>query len=478
MTHEPNELQTVAVIGAGFSGTVVAAHLLSAEWPGPLRVVLINRSGPLARGVAFGTTSSRHVLNVPAGRMSAFANDEDDFVRFARERDASVTGGTFAPRRLYGEYLSFILDRARSRAAAGVSLTHIAAEAISIAPSPDGARAVVGLNDGEHLVADRVVLAQGNYAPVDPPSADKAVLDSPRYIRDPWQGSGDALSRVSDDGPVLLYGTGLTMLDVALDVAHVASNAPLIALSRRGLTPISHRPNTAPPAYAHLPPELVACAPTTAAYLRAVRRHVRHVASAGVDWRDVIASLRPVTPRLWEALPLAERARFLRHVRPYWEVHRHRAAPELVAQMEQLRGQGRLSILAARIISMRLSDKGIEVEMRRRGGPDSERMTVASVVNCTGPNGDLRSMADPLISDLRRRGLIRPDPLGLGVDVSDGYSAIDANGRSSHILYVTGPLLRARWWEATAVPELRGHAARVAQAISGQLGRERQRSIA
>ncbi len=409
--------------------------------------------------------------------MSAFADDEDDFVRFAQARDATVTGGSFAARRLYGEYLAFVLERARRAPAPETTLQHIAGEAVSVAPTVDGTRAIVGLRSGERIVADRVVLAQGNYAPVDPQAADDAVIASAAYVRDPW--AGDALARVRDDAPVLLFGTGLTMLDVALDLADRAPRASLLAVSRRGLTPFSHRANTTPPTYAHLPPELVACEPTAVAYLRGVRRHVRRVAAAGVDWRDVVASLRPVTPRLWEALPIAERARFLRHVRSYWEVHRHRAAPELVRRLDELRAAGRLTIIAARLTSLRLSADGIEVVMRRRRAKESERLTVGTLINCTGPNGDVRSIPDPLVSDLRRRGLIRPDALGLGVDVADDYAAIDARGRGSRVLYVTGPLLRARWWEATAVPELRVHAARVAGVLLRQLSdEERTRSIA
>ena len=419
-----------------------------------------------------------HVLNVPAGRMSAFATDEDDFVRFAKAHNPAIVGGSFAARRLYGEYLAFVLERARAGAAPGVTLTHNAAEAVSIAPTGDGSRAVIGLGTGEQLIADRVVLAQGNYAPVHPQMADEDVLASPAYIRDPWE--RDALSRVRSDAPVLLYGTGLTMLDVVLDLAAQFPAAAFLALSRRGLVPIAHRQNTAPPAYAHLPPKLVACEPTAVAYLRAVRRHVRHVAAAGVDWRDVVASLRPVTPRLWEALPFAERARFLRHVRPYWEVHRHRAAPELVGRLDQLRAEGRLTIRAARVLSMRRGAGGVDVTFRPRGSNAIQVVTVGTVVNCTGPNGDVRSIPDPLVADLRQRGLIRPDPLGLGVEVTDDYAAVDADGRASRVLYVTGPLLRARWWEATAVPELRVHAAIVAERLATQLAEanRRRRSIA
>lgn len=461
--HLTDEIPTLAVIGAGFSGTMVAAQLLRRHYSTACRVVLINRSGPMARGVAYGTSSSRHVLNVPAGRMSAFPDDEEHFLRFVRTQIPEADGGTFAPRRLYGDYLAHTLSEAAA-AAGSALLERIADEVVDI--EPVGHKGRLHLKSGRAVLADRIVLALGNYPPADIPIPDRRFFATPRYIRDPW--APGALQEVPGDQPVLVIGTGLTMLDVALELSE-GRTAPLTILSRRGLIPLPHRGHGSPPSYAHLPPGLVACEPTAVDYLRAVRQHVRILETAGVDWREVVASLRPLTTRLWQALETRERARFLRHLRPYWEVHRHRVAPELARAFEALRARGAVEIRAGRVLDLQDVNGEAQVTLRARGSPKTERLSFAAVVNCTGPDGDIRALDDPLIRQLLGRGLARTDALGLGLEVKPNLSLVEAGGQGSALLSLVGPLLKGALWEATAVPELRVHAARVAARLHDTL---------
>lgn len=456
---------TVVIVGAGFSGTVTAAHLLrrGRRDGRALRVLLVNRSGPVARGVAYGTRTASHVLNVPAGRMSAIADDEDHFLRFAQARDYSIVGGSFVPRALYGEYLEHLLEESERGAARGAALERLVGEVLDIEPQPEGASARVTFADGRIEYAARVVLALGNYAPADPPLADRRAFTSPRYVRDPW--ARGALEGVDLTQPVLLVGTGLTTVDIALDLHGRGMRAPMIAISRRGLLPLPHRASTAPPAFAHRPPDIESGPATASAYLRAVRTEVRRLAAEGVDWREVVSSLRPITPRLWHALPQAERARFLRHLRPYWEVHRHRAAPLPHATFERLRARGELRVIAGRLERIVADDAGFDVELRRRASSERESLRVAHIINCTGPQSDPRRLDDPLLASLLARGLARPDPLGLGVETSDDLALLDCAGEPSrHVVHV-GPMLRSRFWEATAVPELRVHARHASDTI-------------
>lgn len=459
---------TVVIVGAGFSGTLVAAHLLGGDARRPLRVVMVNKSGRLARGVAYGTRSSRHVLNVPAGRMSAFAADEDDFLRFARQRDPAVSGGTFVPRQLYGQYLEHVLLSAQSRGPRGTVLEHVADEVIDVLADDAGSRARVVLAEGPPIPTDAVVLALGNYLPSNPSLGDAAIFRSPAYVRDPW--APGALDGIAADAPLFLLGTGLTMVDVALELQSRGHTAPMMAVSRRGLLPQPHRPAGAPPSYAHLPPDLVACGPRAVEYVRAVRRHVRHVSAAGVDWRDVVASLRPVTPRLWARLDDVERARFLRHVRPYWDVHRHRMAPELWQGVQAMVQSGGLTIRAGRLIRAAEHASGIRVEYQRRGQHALETVEVARLVNCTGPESDVRRVQDRLLSALLVSGQISTDALGLGLRVTDSLAVVRADGSPSPAISLVGPLLKGRFWEATAVPELRVHAAALAWRLQRDLG--------
>jgi len=460
MLRATDPVPTVVIAGAGFSGTVTAAQLLRLA-RGPLRVVLVNRSGRIARGLAYGTRSEQHVLNVPAGRMSAFVDDEGHFLRFAQRCDPAIAGGSFVPRQLYGEYLESLLDEAARQAATGARLERLVDEIADVEVM--GAGLEITLGSGRRLRADRMVLAVGNYTPADPPLADPSFFDSDRYVRDPWVPG--ALEVAARDQPVLLLGTGLTMLDIALDLRSRGRSAPMHAVSRRGLLPQPHRASTPPPTFEHRPPDIDRVPPTAVDLLRAVRRHVRRAADAGLDWRDVIAALRPVTPALWRRLDQRERARFLRHLRVWWDVHRHRAAPRPAALLQRMIEDGELVVHAARIVAITARGGGVEVTIRRRGAGAEERLAVGAVVNCTGPQSDIRRLDDPLMNALRRRGLVRSDPLGLGIDVDVVGALLDANGRALPSLLHVGPLLKARDWEATAVPELRVHAAAAARAI-------------
>ena len=465
-------MPTVAVIGAGFSGAVVAIHLLRHSINAPVRVVLVERSGGAGRGVAYGTTSPHHLLNVPAGRMSAFVGDEDSFLRFAQREDPGVVGGSFLPRRLYGAYVAAMLDQAeRDAATHGASLERVAGTVVDIVQAredrsvaSEDAPLRVLLADGRSFDAERAVVALGNFTPANLPVAGVASeRDSARYVRDPW--ATGALERVPTDAPVLLVGTGLTMLDVAMELAARERQAPLIALSRRGLVPLPHRPHGAPPSYGHLPPGLLACETTAVAYLRAIRQHARSIARDGIDWREVVASLRPVTPRLWETLPPTERARFLRHARPYWDVHRHRVAPALFQQFEALRASGALQLTAGRLLQLAEHAEGVAVTWRRRGASAPETLAVGAVVNCTGPEGDVRAAGEPLLDSLLARGVVRTDATGLGLDVAPDGRLLHNDGTPNAHLWLAGPLLKGTYWEATAVPELRVHASRAARSI-------------
>jgi len=454
---------TILVIGGGFSGTLTAAHLLRGAREGSLRVVLVERGGSWGRGLAYGTPTDAHLLNVPAAQMSAFADDPDDFLRFARRLDPSVQPGAFLPRRLYGEYLEHVLRRAEASAPDGVALCLRRGEAVDVEAPSGTARASVTLDTGERIHADRVVLAAGNAVPADPAPG---LWESPRYVGDPW--APGAMDGIGTADEVLLIGTGLTMVDVAVELRARGVAAPMTAVSRRGLLPQAHRVPGGPAAPCSVPG--IEAGPATArAYLRSVRTRVEEVEREGGDWRDVIAALRPRTPTLWDALPHRERARFLRHVRPYWETHRHRAAPEPVGVVRDLVESGHLRVRGGRLASLIAHAGGIEAEVRLRGTGRTEPIRAAHAINCTGPQCDVRRVGTPLSAALLRRGLARPDPLHLGWDTAPDLALRGAGGEPSRVLYYVGPLLRAAYWESTAVPELRVHAARLAAGLVASL---------
>lgn len=459
-------MHTIAIIGAGFSGTMTAVHLLRNHAVGPVQIALIERSGRFTAGVAYGTPFGNHLLNVPAGRMTAFEDDQDHFLRWVQSRDGSISGGSFVPRMLYGEYLAWVLSDAEGQAPAHRQVKCIADEAIGIRSQPNG-RFSVQLKNSASMEVDCVLLAIGNYPPADPPVEGMSFYQSALYARDPW--AADAL-KIDRDRAVLLMGTGLTMLDIAIALRDMDHRGEIHALSRRGLLPQPHRVSKKPPPNHDRPKGLDSWERTAAGLCRALRAEVKSAARNKVNWREVITSVRADTPALWQSLSHAERGRFLRHLRPFWETHRHRAAPAIFDAVQAMIQAKRLKILAARIIGYEENEHFVGVRIRKRGQSAIEHLRVARIINCTGPDTDLARVRDPLIQSLRASGLIRPDALGLGLDTDQHGALIDDAGRASQRLFLVGPLRKGQLWENTAVPELRIEAAamslRLTQAVA------------
>lgn len=452
----------VAVVGAGFSGVMTAVHLLRARATRPVHVFMVNRSGAMARGVAYGTQSPNHLLNVPAGRMSAFPDDPSHFLRYCQGRWPDTQPGTFVARSIYGEYLEDTLTEAVNGAAPN-TLERVVAEVRTIRPTDTNAE--ITLNDGRVLNVDRVVLAVGHHPPAHPSELSAEFVAGPFYVRDPW--ARGSLDRVPTHLPALLVGTGLTMFDVALDL-HPRGVPGAIAFSRRGLLPQPHDPTVPPAEPAHRPLD-IEDASTIREYLAAVRRAVEAVEGNEGNWRQVVDSLRPITPQLWQRLSVEERERFLRHLRPFWDAHRHRAAPITVKAIEELQQSGWLTTKAARLVRVEVAEGGVNVTLLPRGKEQPETLRVGCVINCTGPSSDVTTANDPLLGHLFATGLARPDPLRMGIDVTGDGAVVAADGSPSRVLGYVGPLLRARDGEGTAVPELRQHAARLAARLVGEV---------
>ena len=452
--RDVNPRHDIVIVGAGFSGTLTCAHLLRRARQlsdRTMHVTLVEQEPRrVARGFAYSTPHDACLLNVPAGRMSAFEDRIDDFVEWARTRDPAITGGAFVPRGVYGQYLASLLREAQSGLPARVSFDQVVGEsAVSIDP------ASVTLSSGRVLRADRIVLALGNFPPCDPSFIDARVIQSERYTRNPW--APDALTKITRDGDVLLIGTGLTMFDVALVLRDAGHRGAIHAVSRRGLVPQPHRVAATPPLQLPFPQSMRIQRPSPGRLLRALRREVREASRRGDDWREVVTALRHDTPMLWQSLDERGRRQFLRHLQPFWDTHRHRAAPQTAARVQRLRDEGQLLVRAARLLSVEPDEPGcaLRVRLRPRGATYVETLEVSHVINCTGPDPDLKRGGGPLIVHLFERGLATADRHGLGLRTAPDGALLDGDGSPSDRLFTLGPPRRGDLWETTAVPELR-----------------------
>jgi uncharacterized NAD(P)/FAD-binding protein YdhS len=452
--------KVVAIVGAGFSGSAVAIQLLG-HLNSAASVILIDSAGR-SGGVAYRTPHQTHLLNVPAGNMSALPEDQDSFVEYCRRSLSDVEGGAFVPRAMYARYLTHLLDVAKARNTRGGTLERLTARVVGMDLS--GTSGVLKLATGERIHADHVVLATGHLHPNTPSQALQTLSDV-HYVNDPWAGNLQALAESNRD--VLLVGSGLTSLDVIRQLRASGHRGTIFMVSRRGLMPNAHRDALpSPQDHQEFLRSLVVAAPSVTGYLRLVRRYIGKGRDRGWDWRDVIAALRPITPQLWQRLNRTEKLRFRRHLQVFWDVHRHRIAPYVYDELEHLRGLGIIKPVAGAIGNSLRDGDGVRVFIRLRGSQHEFECHVARIINCTGPGTDVARAGDVLVDQLVAEGVFQSVLNGMGIRVDGMYRVSSELDQVSYI----GPLLRAEYWEATAVPELRQHAFNVAHIIFNRIG--------
>ncbi|MFK0297925.1 FAD/NAD(P)-binding protein [Brevundimonas sp. NPDC090276] len=415
----------VIIVGGGFSGAMLAARLAERGQAS----VLIERGDAFGTGVAYSTPNDAHRLNVRAGRMGALADRPDGFINWLRAHhpDQADPNG-FAPRRLYGLY---IRDRLATTEAAYPALIR-RVNGVAIAVEKQAAI----LSTGERIEGRAVVLATGNPAPRTTPAGEGG-----RLIANPW--TPDALTPIRPDDDVLILGAGLTMVDVLLSLSSQGWRGRATAVSRRGLLPRAHGSGHDAPV--DLPPQAL-IGPLSARLFAARRLAEAH------GWRRVMEGYRPITLDLWRAATEAERARFLRHLRPRWDVHRHRIAPEIAAELDRMLADGRLTVRAGRVRRVEASAEAATLRLTARDGA-AQTLSAPWLIDCTGPGHDAATA--PLTAALIAEGRARLAVSGLGLDLDEDGRVRHADGAADPALFVIGPPARAAFWETIAVPDIR-----------------------
>jgi uncharacterized NAD(P)/FAD-binding protein YdhS len=437
--------KSVAIVGAGFSGSLLAINILRHAGP---QATLIERRPVFGRGTAYTAPHPSHLLNVRAGNMSALSDRPAHFAEWCSARGLG-DGGSFVQRQQYGEYLGELLERSAARA--GDRLVLVRDEAVSAAVSDDGV--TVGLADGRSLHVDALVVAVGNLPPHAPPGLDPDTLPGDIYAPDPWDPA--TVDGLTADDTVMLIGTGLTMVDVALSLDAAGFAGKIVALSRRGLLPRPHVPPGKPGDRNEKPTTIAS------ALLHEIRRRADRI-----GWRAAVDELRPFTQGLWLSASEDERGRFLRHLRPWWDVHRHRLAPAVAAKIDAMVARGQLTIVGGKPSAYVPERDGVRVTYRPRGADAETTLHVRRIVNCTGPQGDLARSSEPVLRSLIAGGHARADPARLGLDVDAQSRLIGADGIAHPRLFGLGPMTRGAFWEIVAVPDIRTQVWTVARRLA------------
>ena len=440
---KPNK--TIAIIGGGVSGALTAYHLIRRG--AQARVILIDPHTALGLGLAYSTPSYRHLLNVPAGKISALPDQPNHFLDWLHKNyNASMTEADFAPRAVFGRYIQSLvkaipdLDHRQT----AVLDCHVASE-----------QATLDLADGTEIVADTVVLATGNFDPAPLRGVAGETVSNGTYCHSAWKHS--TYANLPPDGAVALIGSGLTAVDVVLRLRELGHQGPILAITRGGAFPNRHAN------YEALDEAAISGAPPARA--RELLRTVHQAIKAGGDWRAVIDSLRARTNELWTSLSLVEQRRFHRHLQRRWDVVRHRMAPPNADQIEAELESGTLVLHRASIQAVVAAGDAARVQFQTNQGEVKE-VTAARVINCTGPDMNYRRVGSSLLNSLFAQHLIVAGPHGSGLWTSESGGLRDQNGNFSSVLFYVGPGRQGTLIESIAVPELRQQAADLAEFLT------------
>lgn len=441
----------VLIIGGGLSGTMLAVQLL--RLPGQRRILVIEPRAELGRGEAYSAVELGHTLNGNAARMSVDPDNADDLTQWLT--DYIGAGGwpesdqqhvpiseLFPPRGIFGLYAQQRLAEARAQSASSVE--HVRGEVVDL--QAEDASTLLTLDNGQQLRGGFAVLATGMFPAARTPQTESTGLNAAAV--DPWDVK--AMTGIDPQAPVLIIGSGLTMVDAVVSLEQAGHRGPVEVFSRHGLLPHVRRQ---PPSWVDFLGEDHRLR-SPRQLLREVRRQCAIAQTQGIDWQAPLDTVRAHIGRLWSQASEREKRQFVRHVRPWWESHHHRSPPLSAQLVTRLHDEGRLRIRAASFKGLEPSAEGVTIRLRHRGEQAITLVSGAALINSSGIEYDWRRVARPLPQQLLKRGLVRPGPLALGIAADASGAVLDAEGTISRRLFAMGPPLRGMWWESTAVTDV------------------------
>jgi len=456
------DITRIVIIGGGASGTISAIHLLH-EFKGPVRIYLIEkRQEALFRGAAYSSKLEFELLNVPVGKMSIFSDLPDDFYEWLlsnRQKLSKqpITREAFVSRRWFGDYLTERLVEAKMSAPKAFIEVAVA-EATDILFDKQINAYKVRLSHGSLLEADKLIFATGHEPPKEIFSnLDKALLGR-RYVENPW--GTKPFENLSPQDDVLIIGSGLSMIDHALSLYKAGHLGRVYSFSRHALLPLAQHIGADGEVDLHdESPELFPVLNKLRAAAVAARQR-------GVPWQQVINSVRDDTRFIWQCMSVQSKRIFLRRLRVYWEIHRHRMPLESAELVSEMKSTGKLELLAGKYREISTGKHGFLFRFVSRVTGGLRSVKVNYVINCTGPSGNYNQCNNWMIRHMLSKGWMKEDELKLGIVTGYNGEIVTASGSALPNAYAIGPLRKASEWESTAIREIKVQAEQLALDIA------------
>jgi uncharacterized NAD(P)/FAD-binding protein YdhS len=445
----------IVIIGGGLSGTLVAWNILRHPGSGKeIDLKIIDGRPENDLGTAYSTVDDFLLLNVSAEKMGADPKNPRHFINWAQGKGITVQDGDFLPRNLFRKYIQELLKDALQSKKNNITYERIFDEVTDL--RIQNSHAEVLTNNHGALIADKVVLALGNFPPKDLSLKNNSYVNSKKYYSDPWK--QDLFLSLTGNESVLILGTGQTTIDLLVTLHKKNHKGKITAISRHGHFPLVHKKiNECAPFYNE-----IRNIKNIQEIFRFIRQQSAEAEKTGSDVRAVIDSMRPYTTELWLGLPFEEKRKFMRHLFRYWEIIRARMAPINDEIIQQLIKSGQLKIVAGRITEIIDNNDSIDIYYQEKGSRNLQIMNADMAVNCTGPQTDYNRIKHPLLQNLLAQGLIECDPLHLGLNAKPDGALISKDKSASNILYTIGSPLRGILWESVAVPDIKIHAENLA----------------
>lgn len=452
----------IGIIGNGFSGILTAIQLIR-QSKIELEIFIFGK-GPIGRGIAYNSYSNKHILNVSAGKMSAFPDEPDHFLDWVtnhinfKDTDRKLLASAYLSRNLYGEYLENLWETSKETAIEkGIHIVEIHEIVNEIEFLGTEVKLVC---ETRNFCVHHCVLATGNQVPGNPKIQNQDFVHSHLYFQNPW--TKNAVSELSQKLPVLIIGNGLTMIDTVIGLLENGFKGEIISLSPNGFNILPHRHNGL--IYKELDNE-IQVGMHLHDLVSIVLKHIRKVRKFGVSAEPVVDALRPFTQQLWQHFSDEDKRLFMRRFRHLWGVARHRIPPHIHDKIVHLRLSGKLKVLAGRIQAISIEENVVRVQFSNKIGAIEERL-VGRIINCTGPETDIEKMSENLLKSCLKKGLIVQDSLRLGLQTDlTNFRLKDKSGQTARPFYTLGSHLKGELWESTAVNELRQQAKDLAREI-------------